>query len=173
MRNRPVTNLRLMTESDLSMVLHWRNHASIRSNMYNQKEISFEEHSNWFKRVSIDPKRRILILDVDTSAMGYVSFCCDENGSAIWGFYTSPDSPKGTGKMLGKASIAYAFQELILDTICGEVLQSNLASQNFHLRLGFVFDSCFIKDVDGGKKYNIHRYLLTRDRWSQQRGVAK
>ena len=53
------------------------------------------------------------------------------------GFYTSPNAPKGTGKSLGFHALSYGFNDLYLNKVCGQALSSNIASINFHLKLGF------------------------------------
>lgn len=158
--------LRPMTDSDLKLVLSWRNHLDIRQHMYTQDEISYTAHSSWFKTVSVETGRYLLILEVDTVPLGYVNFRCDTTGDAEWGFYLAPEAPKGTGKMLGEAATRYAFEEIGLNILWGEVLPDNLASQNFHLRHGFVLESIIPDKIVGGRHVeNIHRYILTRDTW--------
>ena len=164
--SKPVAILRPMTEADLGLVFGWRNHPDIRRHMYNQKQITFADHSRWFKTVSIELNRHLLILDVDSVSIGYVNFNCDDTGEAIWGFYMAPDAPKGTGMLLGKAATNYAFCVLKLKRIWGEVLPGNLSSQNFHLRQGFVLESILPeKTIANLTIGNVHRYLLTREAW--------
>jgi UDP-4-amino-4,6-dideoxy-N-acetyl-beta-L-altrosamine N-acetyltransferase len=169
----PSVRLRVMTQDDLELVLMWRNHPKVRQHMYMRNEISFDEHSSWFKRASVDPDRHLLILKIDDESRGYVNFCCDEGRAAVWGFYLAPDAPKGTGQLLGKAATSYAFEMLGLERIWGEVLIDNVASQNFHLRQGFVLQTIVSDKAVGEKRLeNIRRYLLTRDAWRARQGAT-
>lgn len=167
----PSVRLRPMAEADLELVLGWRNHPDVRQHMYTRNEICLAEHICWFRSVSVEPGRVLLILEVNAVRCGYVNFRCDESGQAVWGFYLAPNSPKGTGKLLGQASIDYGFDVLGLEKIWGEVLPNNLASQNFHLRHGFVLESIIQGKTDGDQKIgNVRRYLLTRSAWRARQG---
>lgn len=170
----PAVRLRPMMEADLERVLAWRNHPDVRQHMYTQNEISLEEHSRWFKAVSVDPDRHLLILEVDGEPQGYVNFHCDGAGAAVWGFYLAPNAPKGTGRLLGDAATGYAFGALALERIWGEVLPDNQASQNFHLRYGFVLESILPDKTVGEQKIdNVRRYFLTRDAWRARQGTTE
>lgn len=170
----PTARLRPMMEADLERVLAWRNHPDVRQHMYTQNEISLEEHSRWFKGASVDPDRHLLILEVDAEPQGYVNFRCDGAGAAVWGFYLAPDAPKGTGRLLGEAATGYAFETLGLKRIWGEVLPDNLASQNFHLRQGFVMEAILPDKTVGDQRIgNVRRYLLTRDAWRARQGTTE
>jgi UDP-4-amino-4,6-dideoxy-N-acetyl-beta-L-altrosamine N-acetyltransferase len=169
--HQPQVRLRPMTQADLELVLGWRNHPDVRHHMYTQNEITLVEHARWFKSVSVEPGRVLLILEVDAVACGYVNFRCDESRRAVWGFYLAPNSPKGTGKLLGQAATAYGFDVLGLETLWGEVLPDNLASQNFHLRLGFVLESILPETTAGEQKIdNVRRYVLTKSAWQLHQG---
>jgi len=130
--------LRPMDSEDLEDVLKWRNHPSIRKSMLSQHKISQEEHIRWFELISSDPTKHSMIYEEEGSRLGYVNFNVIEKYSlADWGFYTSPNAPKGTGKSLGFHALSYGFNDLNLNKVCGQALSSNIASINFHLKLGF------------------------------------
>lgn len=133
-----IYQIRSMTENDLSMVLAWRNHPEIRSFMLTQHEISISEHTRWFREASEDISKRLLIVESQDNPVGYVQFSNLKLWRiADWGFYICPKAKKGTGKKLGFSALRYAFEELKLNKVCGQVIASNKASINFHERLGF------------------------------------
>jgi UDP-4-amino-4,6-dideoxy-N-acetyl-beta-L-altrosamine N-acetyltransferase len=163
--------LRAMKEADLHLVLGWRNHPDVRQHMFTQNEVSLADHRLWFKSVSADSGRVLLILEVDAVPCGYVNFRCNEPRQAVWGFYLAPNSPKGTGKLLGQAATEYGFSVLGLEIIRGEVMHDNAASQNFHLRQGFVLESILPKKSAGQQKVgNVRIYLLTKGSWQARQG---
>ena len=130
--------MRALTEGDLLMVLAWRNHPTVRSYMLTQHEISMEEHSNWFARVKEDKTRQQLIVLDGADPLGFVQFnpVC-QGGTADWGFYARPGASKGSGTKLGQAALAHAFKKLGLHKVCGQAIESNVASIAFHQKLGF------------------------------------
>lgn len=131
---------RLVTHEDLPMILSWRNNEKVRRCMFTQHEISQKEHYDWFAKASLEETCRLLIVeDMFFGPFGYVQFNhVALGGVADWGFYTSPEAPKGSGIHLGKTALNYAFDELKLHKVCGQVIENNVSSIAFHQRLGFL-----------------------------------
>ena len=131
--------VRSINDEDLEEVLSWRNHQSVRQFMFNQHEITLAEHFEWYERVRKDSSRRMLIVQDRDEPIGFVQFYpVTMGGVADWGFYARPNAPKGSGYKLGLAALNYAFKELGLHKVCGQALDSNMASIAFHRKLGFV-----------------------------------
>lgn len=144
--------LRTVTTADLTTLLAWRNHPTVRAAMFSQHEISSTEHHAWFERVSIDPARRLLIAEDTEGPFGFVQFGnVAPGGISEWGFYARPAAPRGSGTRLCAAALDYAFQVAALHKICGEVITTNAASLALHRRLGFVEEGMLRdqKYVDG------------------------
>ncbi len=132
-------SIRTLVQYDLPMVLAWRNHPDVRRFMFNQHEISLDEHRSWFEKTGQDSSRRLLIIEEAQHAIGYVQLSkVRPGGVADWGFYANPDAPKGSGRKLGTIALAYAFGPLQLHKVCGQAIQGNQASISFHKRLGFI-----------------------------------
>lgn len=127
-----------MTAADLESVLKLRNHPEIRRYMLTQHEISIEEHTSWFNRVSQNTGIELLVLEINDECCGFVQFKeTNYLGVVDWGFYAAPDAPKGTGRKLGLAALNHAFKNENLHKICGQALHSNQPSIEFHKSLGF------------------------------------
>ena len=70
--------------------------------------------------------------------IGFVQFSgLREKLQSEWGFYAAPNAPKGSGTLLGRLALRHAFDNLMLPKLRGRVLPENIASINFHLKLGF------------------------------------
>ena len=131
--------IRAMAPSDLELVLQWRNHIDIRRFMLTQHEIGLEEHTKWFDKVSVDPTRKLMIVEEEGEPLGFVQFSnVGIDSVADWGFYVRPNAPKGSGRKLGTAALNHAFQVWKLHKVCGQAIVENLASIAFHQRLGFI-----------------------------------
>lgn len=127
-----------MVNADLERVFAWRNSYAVRRYMLTQHEISMDEHRQWFEFASQDPMRRLLIVEEGDVGLGFVQFKdVAPGGVADWGFYASPEAPKGAGSRLGVAALDFAFYTLELHKVCGQALASNEASIRFHRKLGF------------------------------------
>lgn len=150
-----LVGIRSMIEEDLEQVLLWRNHPDVRCYMYSQHEISIEEHACWFSSASQDPKRHLLIFEINRAPQGFFQINqIASGGIADWGFYTAPDAPKGTGRKLGGAALRYAFETLGLHKLCAQALVFNQRSIHFHLSLGFQREGFLRQQHYDGERYD-------------------
>ena len=130
--------IRSLKAADLKCVLSWRNHTDIRRYMLSQQEITEGEHYRWFERASNDPTKKLLIVEENELALGFVQFSgVAKDAIADWGFYAAPAAPKGTGRKLGITALNFAFDFLKLHKVCGQALKFNTASIYLHQALGF------------------------------------
>lgn len=127
-----------MRKSDLETVLSWRNNPDVRKCMLSQHEITVDEHRAWFDRSEKDDARALLVVEEDNQMVGCVVFSnISCGGTADWSFYADPYSPAGTGRKVCEAALDFAFSELQVHKVVGQVLDFNKASIRMHLRLGF------------------------------------
>lgn len=167
-----MANVRYMTEADLKQVLSWRNHPDVRSMMYTQHEISWEEHCLWFARMQADSQAHLLIYE-EEEPLGFVSFRTGENSTeAVWGFYLAPDAPRGSGISMGRRALDFAFSQLAYEAILGEVIEFNHRSSTYHEKLGFLrVGKLNHKHSVDGQAYDVVQYRLTAPRWREQQGI--
>lgn len=150
-----VARIRRMTSADLEQVLSWRNHPAVRKYMYTQHEITLAEHVSWFERASQDARKQLLIFELSGQPLGFVNFnCMSSMAVADWGFYIAPEAPSGTGRLLGQAALAYAFEAMALHKVCGQALAFNERSIGFHLRQGFQKEGVLRDQHFDGRKYH-------------------
>ena len=166
------TGVRRMTAADLDLVRAWRNRADIRQWMFTQHEIGAAEHAAWFDRASQAADRCLLIYEEAGVPRGFVHFSNVAPGAAAdWGFYTSADAPKGTGRALGHAALDYAFDALALHKVCGQMLASNAASIRFHQSLHFTQEGVLrAQYFIGGVHLDLLCFGLLVDEWRAARG---
>ncbi len=144
-----------MTVSDLESVLKLRNHPEVRRYMFTRHEIATEEHALWFVRASQNQGIKLLIFELNEICTGFVQFKeTNHRGVAEWGFYADPDAPKGTGRKLGLAALHCAFEEEKLHKICGQALDWNQPSIEFHRSLGFVQEGVLRDQHFDGETYH-------------------
>lgn len=146
--------LRKITTSDYPSLMQWRNDPRIRNYMYTKHVITSAEHQIWINKITTDDSYHPLILEYNKKPLGFVNIHqIAQGGIADWGFYTSPDAPKGTGSKLGKQALDYAFNTLQLHKLCGQALDFNEASRKFHKRLGFKKEGVLEQHHFDGQKY--------------------
>jgi UDP-4-amino-4,6-dideoxy-N-acetyl-beta-L-altrosamine N-acetyltransferase len=145
--------LRLLEETDLELILAWRNAPAVRQSMFTQHEISMKEHHAWFARTQNDPSTRwFLYLDKNNQPMGVVYFTKIDHDqkAAFWGFYASPDATLGTGIRMENDALRQAFDELNFCKLNCEVLSTNPSVINMHKKVGFIEEGRFREQFFNG-----------------------
>lgn len=147
--------LRRAGEDDLASMLNWRNHPDVRAASFTTHVITPAEHRAWWQRVSHDDARVVLIMERYDVPSGVVTFVLEPGNSAEWGYYLDNVGLDERGETLPawlqieRESIAYAFDELGLDELHGEVIAENEAVIRLHRRHGFRETGRQMRDVDG------------------------
>jgi UDP-4-amino-4,6-dideoxy-N-acetyl-beta-L-altrosamine N-acetyltransferase len=149
--------LRSATDHDRDRVLRWRNHPVVRAASLTRHEISAQEHAAWWNAALADPTRRVLVYERREVPAGVVTFFDLDPAarSASWGYYLDDDGLDATGQLLmawieiQREAVRYAFDELELDLLEGEVLASNEAVRRLNRRQGFTETGSYQRDIDG------------------------
>ena len=147
--------VRTMRKHDLECVLSWRNHPDVRRFMLTQHEITAHEHHAWFERACNDATRALLVIEDQNQPVGCVVFSgVQPNSAADWSFYSSPDSPAGTGRHVCSMALDFVFKELKIHKVAGQVLDYNVASIRLHQRLGFIQEGTLREHIQINKNYH-------------------
>lgn len=158
--------IRRLSVNDLALIRQWRNHPSVRPYMFNQQVINATEHQQWFLDKSKDSSQHLLIYEDQGKPQGFLSFSIKENLEADWGFYKAPDTERGTGKILGKLSLDYAFKKIGIRKINAQVIDFNLASLKFHEQLGFSKNRIGQNEYQTKNKYyDVHHFNISAETW--------
>lgn len=135
--------LRPATAADSATLRDWRNQPANRAVSTYQHEITAEEHARWWEAVQADPTRQVLVFEYGGRGLGAVTFFDIGATSAGWGFYLDSDTVTAEGiAMLAwiqvmKDATAYAFDELGVDLLTGEVQSDNEAVRMMNRRFRF------------------------------------
>lgn len=142
---RDIGRFRAIEEHELEMIRTWRNQPSVRKNMYTQHEISREEHAFWWGRLKQQSIQKYMMYEYDNKPLGVVYFTSIDNSNlnCAWGFYSSPDAPRGTGTKMEFLALNYAFNELGMHKLYCEVLAYNSAVIKLHGKFGFAQEGIF------------------------------
>ncbi len=161
--------LRPLRESDLDIVLGWRNSERIRRQMYTDHRIPPDEHRRWFERVRKADEAACFVLEVRDLPVGVVTVSRIDRRSGVchWGFYVGDaEAPRGTGAALGFLGLEALFETMSFRKVCGEVLGSNTASLRFHERYGFAEEGRFARHVlKEGRYEDVIALSLFREQW--------
>lgn len=167
-------DIRDLREGDAEMIRQWRNKPTIARYMYNDHEISVEEHRVWFDAIARDPSVRYWIITCDGRDVGLVNlYGIDRrNDRCYWAFYVAEDGlrGRGVGSWVEFRVLTYVFDELGLDKLCCEVLATNPAVVEMHRSFGFQEEGLLrghvIKD---GSRLDVVCLGILRDDWLAHR----
>jgi len=161
--------LRPLEESDLKLILPWRNAPTVRQAMFTQHEISWDEHQAWFHRMQADEtKQWFIFMDHEGVPSAVVSFVSIEltQKLAFWGFYSDPDAIPGTGMRMSLDALDKAFFELGLRKLNAEVMASNLRSLEMHKKIGFIEEGRFRNHFfNGESSVDVVRFGILHEEW--------
>lgn len=156
MLNRQDYQLRLMNESDLELVLDWRNSDRIRFNMYTDHIISLEEHKAWFSGIKNDESMSYHICEYNQKPIGVIYFTSidQQNQKCYWGFYLGDvNAVMGSGSIMEFLALEYVFDSLDIRKLCAEIFVFNDKVIKLHKKFGFQQESYFVKHILKGDKY--------------------
>jgi UDP-4-amino-4,6-dideoxy-N-acetyl-beta-L-altrosamine N-acetyltransferase len=162
--------LKPISESDLSLILEWRNTPTVREAMFSSHIIEPEEHLSWFQRIHNDTRSKwLLYSNSEDKPLGVVYFTSiDWNRlSAFWGFYTAPDATPGTGLRMSLEALNLAFDELKLYKLNAEALAGNMRSINMHKSVGFIEEGRFRNQhLNRTERSDVIRFGILSEEWA-------
>lgn len=169
--------LRPATEHDVELIRRWRNHPKVRRASFTTHEIGAEEHRRWWRAVSEDPARLMLIYERDGRRAGVVIFTGldtpdvpDRDAAVEWSKYVDVDglgADRGAAwRELEREALAYAFTELGVARIGASTLAANEPVLRLHRENGFTEVRRYQREIDGEPREVVWNEL-TSARWRQ------
>jgi RimJ/RimL family protein N-acetyltransferase len=162
--------LRAATEDDLDTIRRLRNQQANRDVSITSHEISADEHAAWWAKTSADPSRRVLIYTRGGVIAGVVNFFDLDGPAGAWGFFLDADGLAERGETLPawievmREATAYAFDDLGLDLLTGEVLEHNAVVRQMNRRFRFTEGTPEQRYADGREIIVIPISLRRQDR---------
>ncbi|WP_112241461.1 GNAT family N-acetyltransferase [Kribbella monticola] len=171
--------LRTATDGDVDIIRVLRNQEPNREVSVNAHEISPDEHAAWWAKASVDPTRRVLIYERDGVTAGVVNFFDleleTEPRTGAWGFFLDAEGLAERGETLPawievmKDATNYAFDELGLDELHGEVLEHNAVVRQMNRRFRFVEGEPETRYADG-REITVFPISLHKDNRRKPKG---
>jgi RimJ/RimL family protein N-acetyltransferase len=132
--------LRDAKESDVDVLLIWRNDPVTRQNSLNQSVVRRQDHKKWFYERMMSPNCDLLIAEVDSTPVGVARLDWDSSIANCDLSFTV--APEHRGKGFGLEMLRLALKRLHNVRVCAEVRTSNVASLRIFSTLEFeVIDS--------------------------------
>ena len=149
-------------------VRHVRNQPNIRKSMHTEHKITLKEHLVWVERLSNDKKQIVFIVLVDDVVGGIVSINLLDrlHLKSDWAFYLDKNLPGGLGPAVEFELINFVFNELGLEKLNCEVIETNGAVVKLHKKFGFMEEGFrrenIIKDL---QRIGVFFLGLTKSDW--------
>ncbi|WP_350279435.1 GNAT family N-acetyltransferase [Kribbella sp. HUAS MG21] len=162
--------LRTATDDDVDTIRRLRNQQANRDVSITAHEIGADEHAAWWAKTSVDPSRRVLIYERAGATAGVVNFFDLDGTTGAWGFFLDADGLAERGETLPawieimREATAYAFDELGLDVLTGEVLEHNTVVRQMNRRFRFTEGTPETRYADGREVTVIPISLRKQDR---------
>ncbi|MBU2699186.1 UDP-4-amino-4 [Sporomusaceae bacterium BoRhaA] len=154
--------LRSMAETDLEIVLNWRNSDHIRANMYNDHIITMGEHQAWFARMKQREESVFQIFEFRSRPVGLVNFTEIDQSSnkCVYGCYIGEDKVlPGLGAYMEFFALDYIFLEKAIRKVSCEVFTFNQHTIAMHKKFGFREEGYLSKHILKNGAYNDIRVL--------------
>lgn len=127
--------IRDVKDSDLSLLLKWANDTETRKQSFNPKEITWEEHLQWFQNKSVNPDCFFYLFTADDIPAGIVRI--EKNEQAIIGVTVAPEQRgKGLGSQIIKTACS-KFWSSNREPIIAYIKKSNPGSVKAFEKAGF------------------------------------
>jgi UDP-4-amino-4,6-dideoxy-N-acetyl-beta-L-altrosamine N-acetyltransferase len=169
--------MRPMEEKDLERVLEWRNSDRVRQNSLTDQLIALEEHRKWFARIKDGTRDQFFVFEYLKRPLGVISFNLIDRTSekCSWGFYLGEtDGPPMAGIVMEYMALEYAFEELNMRKLYGEVLAFNSRVIKLHQLFGFKEEGRLIKHViKNGKYEDLVLIAIFQESWEEKRILIK
>ncbi|MEC5424227.1 UDP-4-amino-4,6-dideoxy-N-acetyl-beta-L-altrosamine N-acetyltransferase [Virgibacillus sp. C22-A2] len=163
--------LKPISYNDLTLVLKWRNSDDIKSFMYTDHHISWEEHYNWFTKVTTNSRYKVWLLHYKDRPLGLINFSDidREHSRCYWGFYIGENTaPKGSGTVMGILGLDNIFNKTGIYKVCSEAIHTNSGSIQFHRKLGFESEGRFVEHIRKDNQYlDVIPMALFADKWER------
>ncbi|PWW08344.1 hypothetical protein DFQ01_10165 [Paenibacillus cellulosilyticus] len=149
--------MRPLSEHDLKMVLDWRNAEHVRSKMFTDTIITWEEHEAWFKRIAKLDHPAHFIFEYKGRPIGYINYvdlnARDATGSSGLYLGEQDNLPVEAGLALEYFTIEYAFEKVGLRKLWGYVLAFNKRVIKLHGMFGYTKEGLLKEHVFKNGKY--------------------
>tara|TARA_B100000767_G_C19756089_1_gene533007 strand:- start:1229 stop:1816 length:588 start_codon:yes stop_codon:yes gene_type:complete len=164
--------INLCTTAQQEAIRNIRNEPSIRNSMYTNHDISSNEHLNWVEKLKNDKTQIVFIILVNDIASGVLSISALDlvHKKSDWAFYLTDKVRGGLGTALEFSLLNFAFDDLLLEKLNCEVLETNHAVVKLHKTFGFIEEGFKNSNIEkNGTRIGVYFLGITKDEWVAKR----
>jgi UDP-4-amino-4,6-dideoxy-N-acetyl-beta-L-altrosamine N-acetyltransferase len=164
--------INLCTTAQQKAILNIRNEPSVRHSMYTDHHISLDEHLNWVEILKNDKTQIVFIILVNDIASGVLSISALDlvHKKSDWAFYLTDKVRGGLGAALEFSLLNFAFDDLLLEKLNCEVLETNDVIVKLHKKFGFIEEGFKNSNIEkNGTRIGVYFLGITKDEWVSKR----
>ncbi|MGY3189342.1 UDP-4-amino-4,6-dideoxy-N-acetyl-beta-L-altrosamine N-acetyltransferase [Lysinibacillus sp. TE18511] len=157
-------------EQHLQQILDWRTSEEITRFMYTDIEYSLENQKKWLNTIRADQNGRYWLMENRGDIIGYISITeiDRKHKRGAWNFYIGNMKYVMLAGFLGAYMYNYAFTELGLEKLIGEVMDINEGVQKLHLKQGARVVGVYERHIcKNGVWHDVHVFEMTKARWQE------
>lgn len=155
-------------EQHLQQILDWRTSEQVTQFMYTDIEYSLENQKKWLEKIRADENGRYFLMEYRDELIGFISLTDIQwqHKRATWNFYIGNMKYAMLAGFLGAYMYNYAFDELGLEKLNGEVMDINEGVRKLHAKqgareVGMLKHHICKNDV----WHDVYMFEMTKERW--------
>ena len=140
--------------------------------MYTDHEISLDEHLDWIEKLRNDKTRIVFIILVNDIVSGILSVSALDpfHKKSDWAFYLTNKIRVGLGAALEFSLLNFVFDDLLLEKLNCEVIETNAAVVKLHKKFGFLEEGFKRSNIEkNGRRLGVYCLGITKDEWFTKR----
>lgn len=157
-------------ECHLKQILDWRTSELVTRYMYTDIEYDLEKQKKWLQAIRHDQNGRYWVMSNRDTLIGFISITSIDftHKRAYWNFYIGEPKYSMIAGFLGAYMYNYAFHELGLEKLMGEVMGENEGVRKLHIKQGAREVGFLEKHIKKDNQWhNIYVYEMTKERWKE------
>lgn len=155
-------------EENLQRILDWRTSEQITRFMYTDIEYNLESQTKWLEAIHQDVNGRYFLMEYKNELIGFISITNIDwkNKRGYWNFYIGEAKYAMLAGFLGPYMYNYAFSQLGLEKLMGEVMDINEGVRKLHLKQGAravgTYEHHILKN---GVWHDVYVFEMKKERW--------
>ena len=145
--------LREISIEDTENIVKWRNNENVKKNFCIHKDLTKEEHLNWYEtKIKEGKVKQFIIVDKTTDkdvGSVYLRDIDLNNKKAEFGIFIGEDSArnKGIGSEATREIVKFGFENMGLHKIFLRVFSNNIAGKKAYEKAGFKYEGTAKDDI--------------------------
>lgn len=157
-------------EQHLQKILEWRTSEQVTRFMYTDIEYNLENQKIWLEKIQNDQNGRYFLMEYRDELVGFISITDIQwaHKRGTWNFYIGNMKYAMLAGFLGAYMYNYAFKELGLEKLNGEVMDINEGVRKLHSKQGAREVGVLERHIyKNGMWHDVYIFEMTKQHWQE------